>query len=57
MVQSHGAQGHVTEDIEHAFRTLQGRGLETSTVRSAPSGKYLTLSDPDGNGWVMNEGL
>jgi uncharacterized glyoxalase superfamily protein PhnB len=45
----------LTSDIEHAFRTLQARGLETSAVQSAPWGRYLTFSDPDGNGWVMNE--
>jgi catechol 2,3-dioxygenase-like lactoylglutathione lyase family enzyme len=45
----------VTENIESAFQTLQARGLETSAVQSAPWGKYLTFSDPDGNGWVMNE--
>jgi hypothetical protein len=46
----------LTGDIERAFRTLQTRGLETSAVQAAPWGKYLTFSDPDGNGWVMNEG-
>lgn len=46
----------VTDNIERAFQTLQTRGLETSAVQSAPWGKYLTFSDPDGNGWVMNEG-
>jgi len=45
----------VTENIESAFRTLRARGLETSAVESAPWGKYLTFSGPDGNGWVMNE--
>jgi catechol 2,3-dioxygenase-like lactoylglutathione lyase family enzyme len=47
----------VTGDIEKAFATLQARGLVTSPVTSAPWGKYLTFSDPDGNGWVMNEGF
>jgi catechol 2,3-dioxygenase-like lactoylglutathione lyase family enzyme len=47
----------VTADLDGAFRTLQARGLETSTVQSAPWGRYLTFKDPDGNGWVMNEGL
>jgi catechol 2,3-dioxygenase-like lactoylglutathione lyase family enzyme len=47
----------LTGNIENAFQTLQARGLETSAVQSAPWGKYLTFSDPDGNGWVMNEGL
>ena len=47
----------VTANIEAAFETLRARGLETSAVQSAPWGKYLTFSDPDGNGWVMNEGM
>jgi catechol 2,3-dioxygenase-like lactoylglutathione lyase family enzyme len=47
----------VTDNIERAFQTLQARGLETSGVQSAPWGNYLTFSDPDGNGWVMNEGF
>jgi catechol 2,3-dioxygenase-like lactoylglutathione lyase family enzyme len=47
----------VAANVEGAFRTLQARGLRTSAVQSAPWGKYLTFSDPDGNGWVMNEGF
>jgi catechol 2,3-dioxygenase-like lactoylglutathione lyase family enzyme len=45
----------IAEDVAAAFETLQSRGLETSPVESAPWGKYLTFSDPDGNGWVLNE--
>jgi hypothetical protein len=47
---------------EHAARRSEWRrttkrecGLETSAVQSAPWGRYLTFSDPDGNGWIMNE--
>jgi catechol 2,3-dioxygenase-like lactoylglutathione lyase family enzyme len=47
----------VTADLDGAFRTLQARGLDTSAVQSAPWGRYLTFKDPDGNGWVMNEGF
>ena len=45
----------LTDNIEGSFRTLQARGLETSAVQSAPWGRYLTFSDPDGNGWVISE--
>jgi catechol 2,3-dioxygenase-like lactoylglutathione lyase family enzyme len=52
-----GVRGLVllSDNLEHSFQTLQARGLETSTVQSAPWGKYLTFSDPDSNGWVMNQ--
>jgi catechol 2,3-dioxygenase-like lactoylglutathione lyase family enzyme len=45
----------LTDNLDRSFQTLQARGLQTSTVQSAPWGRYLTFSDPDGNGWVMNE--
>lgn len=45
----------LSENIECAFEILGERGLQTSGVQSAPWGRYLTFSDPDGNGWVMNE--
>jgi catechol 2,3-dioxygenase-like lactoylglutathione lyase family enzyme len=45
----------LTENLDRSFETLQARGLKTSTVQSAPWGRYLTFSDPDGKGWVMNE--
>jgi catechol 2,3-dioxygenase-like lactoylglutathione lyase family enzyme len=53
-----GVRGIVllTNNIERAFGTLQARGLGISGVQSAPWGRYLTFSDPDGNGWVINEG-
>lgn len=44
-------------NIEGAFQTLQARGLETSPVQTAPWGRYLSFSDPDGNGWVISEAL
>jgi catechol 2,3-dioxygenase-like lactoylglutathione lyase family enzyme len=52
-----GVRGMVllSADLDRSFQTLKARGLETSAVQSAPWGKYLTFSDPDGNGWVMNE--
>jgi uncharacterized glyoxalase superfamily protein PhnB len=45
----------LTANLERSFQILQERGLKTSALQSAPWGRYLTFSDPDGNGWVMNE--
>ncbi len=45
----------LTDNLDRSLETLQKRGLKTSAVQSAPWGRYLTFSDPDGNGWVMNE--
>lgn len=52
-----GVRGLVllSADLDRSFQTLEARGLKTSAVQSAPWGRYLTFSDPDGNGWVMNE--
>jgi catechol 2,3-dioxygenase-like lactoylglutathione lyase family enzyme len=45
----------LSDDLERSNQNLRARGLETSSIQSAPWGKYLTFSDPDGNGWVMNQ--
>ncbi|HEV8042906.1 MAG TPA: VOC family protein [Bryobacteraceae bacterium] len=52
-----GVRGMVllTDNLDRSFETLEARGLKTSAVQTAPWGRYLTFSDPDGNGWVMNE--
>lgn len=51
------AQGMVleTKDIQADYAELQARGLSTSPIESAPWGSYLTFSDPDGNGWVLQQ--
>ncbi|MGW6689955.1 VOC family protein [Streptomyces sp. NPDC054961] len=61
----HGLQLCVT-DIEAAREELAGRGVDVSPVRHVGAtgwedGKgdtwnsFLTFSDPDGNGWVVQE--
>ncbi|MGW8377947.1 VOC family protein [Streptomyces sp. ODS28] len=53
----HGLQLIVT-DIKEALSELTGRGLEVSgPVEYAPQdgGTFLHFTDPDGNGWAVQE--
>jgi catechol 2,3-dioxygenase-like lactoylglutathione lyase family enzyme len=50
----------VVNDIESAREELKGRGLDPGEVRQmGPEGmdgsKFLFFSDPDGNGWAIQE--
>jgi catechol 2,3-dioxygenase-like lactoylglutathione lyase family enzyme len=52
------AQGLVleTDDIHGDYAALQGRGLSfDGEIQSAPWGTFATFSDPDGNGWVLQQ--
>ncbi len=42
-----------TEDINVAHQQLSGRGVELSPIDEQPWGRFATLNDPDGNGWVL----
>ena len=44
-----------TDDLEEAHTELNSRGLEISVIEKAPWGSYATFSDPDGNGWVLQQ--
>jgi catechol 2,3-dioxygenase-like lactoylglutathione lyase family enzyme len=44
-----------TDDIEEDHAVLRGRGLKISAIEAAPWGRYATFSDPDGNGWVLQQ--
>lgn len=44
-----------TMDIEATRRQLVENGLEISEIEDAPWGRYSTFSDPDGNGWVLQQ--
>ncbi len=43
------------DDLDTSWRTLTDRGVGPSPIQSAPWGRYTTFSDPDGNGWVLQE--
>lgn len=45
----------VVSDVEAARRELVGRGVEVSEVRDLPGGRFVFFSDPDGNGWTVQQ--
>jgi catechol 2,3-dioxygenase-like lactoylglutathione lyase family enzyme len=45
----------VVSDIDAARAELAGRGVEVSEVQEFPWGKFVWFSDPDGNGWAVQE--
>jgi predicted enzyme related to lactoylglutathione lyase len=45
----------VVSDIEAARDELTGRGLEVGEVQDFPWGRFVFFSDPDGNGWAVQE--
>lgn len=52
------AQGLVlqTDDIQGDYAALKARGLTfDGAIEAAPWGTFATFSDPDGNGWVLQE--
>ena len=45
----------VVADV-HAARThLAGRGVDVSEVQDFPWGSFVFFSDPDGNGWAVQQ--
>jgi catechol 2,3-dioxygenase-like lactoylglutathione lyase family enzyme len=45
----------VVSDIEAARDELSGRGVGTGEVQDFPWGRFLFFSDPDGNGWAVQQ--
>jgi catechol 2,3-dioxygenase-like lactoylglutathione lyase family enzyme len=45
----------VVDDIQAAHAELAGRGVEVSEVQSFPWGEFVFFSDPDGNGWAVQQ--
>jgi len=45
----------VVEDIEAAREELSGRGAEVSEIQDFPWGRFVFFSDPDGNGWAVQQ--
>ena len=45
----------VVGDIEAAKAELDGRGLDVGDVQDFPWGRFVFFSDPDGNGWAVQE--
>jgi predicted enzyme related to lactoylglutathione lyase len=45
----------VVSDVEAAREELEGRGVEVSEVQTFPWGSFVFFSDPDGNGWSVQQ--
>ena len=45
----------VVDDIEAAHDALAERGIDVSDVQDFPWGRFVFFSDPDGNGWAVQQ--
>jgi predicted enzyme related to lactoylglutathione lyase len=45
----------VVADADAAHAELKERGVEVSDVQDFPWGRFVFLSDPDGNGWSLQQ--
>ncbi len=45
----------VVESADDAHADLAGRGVAVSDVQQFPWGRFVFFSDPDGNGWAVQE--
>jgi catechol 2,3-dioxygenase-like lactoylglutathione lyase family enzyme len=45
----------VVEDVHAARGELAERGVEVSDVQDFPWGSFVFFSDPDGNGWAVQQ--
>jgi predicted enzyme related to lactoylglutathione lyase len=45
----------VVDDADAAHAELKSRGVEVSEVQDLPWGRFVFFSDPDGNGWSVQQ--
>lgn len=45
----------VVDDADAVHAELVGRGVKCSDVDPQPWGRFVRFSDPDGNGWFLQE--
>ena len=45
----------VVADVEAARAELAGRGVDVTEVQDFPWGRFVFFSDPDGNGWAVQQ--
>jgi predicted enzyme related to lactoylglutathione lyase len=45
----------VVDDIEAARAELIERGVEAGEIQNFPWGRFVFFSDPDGNGWAVQQ--
>jgi predicted enzyme related to lactoylglutathione lyase len=47
----------VIDDADAAHAELKARGVEVSDVQDLPWGRFVFFSDPDGNGWALQQAV
>jgi predicted enzyme related to lactoylglutathione lyase len=52
----HGLQV-VVDDVAAAREQLVSRGVEVSEIQDFPWGSFVFFSDPDGNGWAVQQAV
>ena len=50
-----GGMQLVVSDIEAAHKELSDRGVEVGEIQDFPWGSFVFFSDPDGNGWAVQQ--
>jgi predicted enzyme related to lactoylglutathione lyase len=45
----------VVSDVDRAREELLARGVEVGDVQEFPWGRFVFFSDPDGNGWAVQQ--
>ena len=45
----------VVPSADEALTDLRARGVEAAGVDDQPWGRFVTFTDPDGNGWTLQE--
>lgn len=45
----------VVADADAAHKDLTERGIEVSEIDDQPWGRFVYFSDPDGNGWALQQ--
>ena len=44
-----------TDNIESERQALKTKGLKIGDIEDQPWGKFAAFSDPDGNGWILQQ--
>jgi len=45
----------VVSDVDRAREELIARGVDVGDVQEFPWGRFVFFSDPDGNGWAVQQ--
>ena len=45
----------VVDDVDAAREELSGKGVDVGEVQEFPWGRFVYFSDPDGNGWSVQQ--